>query len=456
MNDLGSINTLPSDIIENILWRLPTDEIVRASLLSKEWRYNWTKIPKVAFNEDMFDQSTVDENQVPYIEQYYEYYEDFDQILLHLSRMNALKKLHLSSRCELPSSTFSFHQLTNLHLTDCYIDHIPTFNVFGSLTSLCLEYIDSIPKKTLMKILSDNPLLKSFTMLSIDENIVTEEGEYGTLDELFQRLPMIEHFTLCAWDIGIFYSEVIPREVATSLVHLKYLYLEGMCLAENDWLRFLVLVIRSSPNLEKLKPEMQCGVSKKHWTEFDDDLYSVTMQDCSDMWLEHLTELEFKYFGVMKPHLGFLKFILAKSPVLKKVRIKVKLYDNDEALKLLGAISPLQRAFPMMLCEHDDHEDLYSVTMQDCSDIKLKHLIELEIEDNSNTKHELQFVKLILAKSPVLEKVRLNVYYKDEELKLLEALLPSSPASPMVEIIGYCDGKDQVIFTSLKSVNETY
>ncbi|XP_071721144.1 DEK domain-containing chromatin-associated protein 1-like [Rutidosis leptorrhynchoides] len=42
-------NTLPFDIIENITWRLPTEEIVRSSILSKQWRYSWTKIPKVAF-----------------------------------------------------------------------------------------------------------------------------------------------------------------------------------------------------------------------------------------------------------------------------------------------------------------------------------------------------------------------------------------------------------------------
>ncbi|XP_071703580.1 F-box/FBD/LRR-repeat protein At1g13570-like [Rutidosis leptorrhynchoides] len=219
-----------------------------------------------------------------------------------------------------------------------------------------------------MHILSNNPL-KSFTMLTHGLSIlINNDDEYGTMDELFYSIPVIEHLTLDVWDCVYFGRGVIPREVATSLVHLKYLRLEGMCFLANDWFRFLLLLLRSSPNLEMLELQMLC--------EHD---------------------------------------------------------DHD-----------------------DDHEDLYSVTMQDCSDIWLNHLIELEIEDNPNTKYELEFVKLILAKSPVLEKVMLNGYCKDEEMRLLEALLPSPPASPIVEIIGYCGGKDHVIFTSLKSVSGSY
>lgn len=55
-----------------------------------------------------------------------------------------------------------------------------------------------------------------------------------------------------------------------------------------------------------------------------------------------------------------------------------------------------------------------------------------------NREYELDFVKLILAKSPVLKKVRIFLYNevnKEEELKIKGILLGSPRASSAVEII---------------------
>nr|GEZ00207.1 F-box/FBD/LRR-repeat protein At1g13570-like [Tanacetum cinerariifolium] len=41
-------------------------------------------------------------------------------------------------------------------------------------------------------------------------------------------------------------------------------------------------------------------------------------KDYSDIWLEHLNELEIGKFANLKVELKFVKLILAKSPVLKK------------------------------------------------------------------------------------------------------------------------------------------
>ncbi|GJZ07442.1 NBS-containing resistance-like protein [Tanacetum coccineum] len=63
---------------------------------------------------------------------------------------------------------------------------------------------------------------------------------------------------------------------------------------------------------------------------------------------------------------------------------------------------------------------------KDYSDIWLEHLNELEIGNFANLKVELKFVKLILAKSPVLKKVRISLDHRvsyDEELKILKMLL---------------------------------
>nr|XP_043636742.1 F-box/FBD/LRR-repeat protein At1g13570-like [Erigeron canadensis]XP_043636743.1 F-box/FBD/LRR-repeat protein At1g13570-like [Erigeron canadensis] len=382
--------TLPSVLIEKMLWNLPTEEIVRTSVLSKEWRYFWTKIPKVVFREDLFDDDSTDENleeqpwkrrkksrrcklfnamynflllhQGPILDFTLSmrvtepcdtsiYCVEIDQILLHLSLKNTVKKLHLTSTCDLPLSIFSFHQLTDLHLFGCSFKKSPTtFNGYGSLTTLYLKYVD-IYRKTLVHILSHNPLLKSFTLLTGcdgDIHITNNEDEFedATIIDLFKYLPVIEHFAFCVSDIRCFGGGALPQALAAPLVHLKSLCLERMCFLEQDWLCFLVLMIRSSPNLEKLKLEMSCE-DTGHWNYFaEDDFYPVTMQDYSDIRLEHLIELEMESFGSNKLNLDFVKLILAKSPVLKTVRLMV--YSKDEELKILRSLVSSPRASPMV------------------------------------------------------------------------------------------------------------
>ncbi|MDV3153279.1 MAG: F-box protein [Candidatus Phytoplasma australasiaticum] len=43
------INNLPPHIIETILSVLPIKEAARTSILCREWKYHWTKIPKLKF-----------------------------------------------------------------------------------------------------------------------------------------------------------------------------------------------------------------------------------------------------------------------------------------------------------------------------------------------------------------------------------------------------------------------
>ena len=64
--------------------------------------------------------------------------------------------------------------------------------------------------------------------------------------------------------------------------------------------------------------------------------------------------------------------------------------------------------------------------------------MDLEIDNFSNLKTGLEFVKLMLAKSPVLKKLKIYLMdnvTKDEEMVILRILLRSPRASPLVEII---------------------
>lgn len=49
-DDLDGLNNIPSSIIEHILSLVPIKYAVRTSILSRNWRYRWTKIPKFVFD----------------------------------------------------------------------------------------------------------------------------------------------------------------------------------------------------------------------------------------------------------------------------------------------------------------------------------------------------------------------------------------------------------------------
>lgn len=84
-------------------------------------------------------------------------------------------------------------------------------------------------------------------------------------------------------------------------------------------------------------------------------------------------------------------------------------------------------------------DDIKFDTLEHCGDIWLEHLKELEIVDFSNVEGEMEFVKLILAKSPVLENVIIVAHNYDvtenEELQILETLLHTKRASPSANVI---------------------
>ncbi|XP_076895545.1 F-box/FBD/LRR-repeat protein At1g13570-like isoform X1 [Bidens hawaiensis] len=266
------ITTLPRTIIETILCLVSIKEAARTSILSKEWRYKWTTIPKLVFcipyGDQMMETSKLfcAIHQIMLLRQDhiheftltiyvtddyskfgYPYYE-VDQVMLHLSRDHNVNRLTLrfdepwkSSSYKLPVSFFSLHHLTDLDLSWCDIDHQPTFNGFGSLTSLSLECV-GISMQTLLHLLSNSPSLKSFSLLMLAKNIIGPEK--STMIELFKCLPVIEHLAIR--------SNIIP-ELPTSLIHLKSFCFEQITFLDDYGLTFLAVLIKNSPNLEKIE-----------------------------------------------------------------------------------------------------------------------------------------------------------------------------------------------------------
>ncbi|XP_071695477.1 F-box/FBD/LRR-repeat protein At1g13570-like [Rutidosis leptorrhynchoides] len=233
---LDRISNLPLPIIETILSLLPTKVAVRTSILSREWRYHWTKIPELFFDEDAFKGSS---DQLSILEQTFYYScpcrrcnffkaiyqvlllhkgpllefslitsadmicDELDLIISHLSRRNTVKIFSLDlneySKYRLPLSFFSLNQLTNLDLHKVCIHHPPTFNGFGSLTSLYLHNIKISPK-TLVHLVSNCPVLKSLTLFIDEDNTLGNGNDVSSsFSDLIKCLPVIECLVTSLW-----------------------------------------------------------------------------------------------------------------------------------------------------------------------------------------------------------------------------------------------------------------
>ncbi|GJV96477.1 F-box/FBD/LRR-repeat protein-like protein isoform X1 [Tanacetum coccineum] len=339
-DDLDAFNNIPSSIIEHILCLLPIKDAVRTSILSKNWRYCWAKIPKLEFDlEDM-----VNENQL--------------EELLFADWSSGRKKL-MRSHYELPRSIFLLRHLTDLHIENCTLDIIvPTLDGFGSLTSLFLRS-GRFLEKPLLHLLANCPLLKKLELLFdlTDEGLA--ELQCINVIELFKRLPVIEDLSISPWIIK--YCDDVPPELPIALVHLKRFRFSAMMLLDEYGLKFVFLVIRRSPNLEKIELHVNNDDYLDYEMYKEYQYSSDALKDCADIWLEHLKELEIRDFANLKHEMKFVKLILDRAPMLKKVRIFQRYSSNrikrDKELKIVRNVlrsSPRVSPLAEIIVQRDD------------------------------------------------------------------------------------------------------
>ncbi|KAJ0523431.1 putative FBD domain, F-box-like domain superfamily protein [Helianthus annuus] len=367
-----TINTLPQTIIENILCLLPIQEAARTSILSREWRYKWTTIPKLDFCSSTVPEIRTQENQTSHEEWARRIMErrrklfnaihqvllmhqgpihefsfnliadcycfELDPIIFHLSRNHAVKKLKLAFNYhmfpyKLPLCAFSMHQLTDLYLHNVVIDHQPIFSGFGSLRSLCLYYV-KISTKALLHLLSNCPSLKRFSLLG---SICDKDC---TIIELFDCLHVIEDLTIYGDTPELLVLDSVPNELPTSLSHLKYFCFNELYFGDDHGLIFLLILIKCSPNLEKIELNIAEGIGD------DNETWFGILEKYSDVRLEHLQELEIHRFRNLEHEMELVTVILARSPKLKKVIIH-SLVEKDEESDMLKILLQASRASPV-------------------------------------------------------------------------------------------------------------
>ncbi|XP_071697225.1 F-box/FBD/LRR-repeat protein At1g13570-like [Rutidosis leptorrhynchoides] len=355
---LDRISSLPAPIIDTILCLLPIKLAVRTSVLSREWRYNWTRITVLCFYKNEFKGSTTAAgtdllsilersfdlscparmmirmfkfftaikeclklHHGPLLEFYLFANTDkdcveLDEIIRLVSRRGDTVKLfqlnlNENSMYRLPSSLFALHQLTNLCLDYGCIYHQPTtFNGFPRLTYLSLHHV-KISIKSLLHLLSSCPLLEILTLNLNEDDILGNDK--SSITELIECLPAIQSLHIGSV-FHCFSVDSLSQELPMSLVGLENLHIQDMSFLDSIGLPSFSRLIQCSPKLKILTLISY---------DLPDENEPITLNKYSNIWLKNLSE--FEIYGIidfdLKLHLEFAQLIMAKSPMLKKVGI---------------------------------------------------------------------------------------------------------------------------------------
>ncbi|GJV99317.1 F-box/FBD/LRR-repeat protein [Tanacetum coccineum] len=361
------LSTLPENIIDDILTRMPIRDAVRTSILSRKWRFCWTSISKLVFDDKLVKVSPKSKQLKKYklvsaifhvllrhtgsILEFnidvgeLEMYSELDQIIYYLSKSNSVKKLSFeiskNYRYKLPSLFFSLQGLKSLELLNCGFEPPLTFNGFSRLKRVKFIHVE-MNSKTLQQFLSNCPLLQTVLLFGHGSKKDSTRGNKFTFVELFECAPLIWSLSISGSYVKYLATGGMSQKLPTSFANLEYLLLI-LCLTDQDEISSALCLIRNSPNLKKLtlKFEKSDGPQiSMNYLDFHD--YSAFNFD----YLENLAMINFSNLDL---ELEFVKLIMAKSPVLEKVQIELnEAVSVAEELKIFRDFVrlPFPRASP--------------------------------------------------------------------------------------------------------------
>ncbi|XP_059307213.1 F-box/FBD/LRR-repeat protein At1g13570-like [Lycium ferocissimum] len=407
---------LPDNVIDVILTHLPYKDAVRTSVLSKKWRYNWCRLIELTLDESLWETQkdllnptakftkiiyhlltlhegpitkfTLDIANLRSSPDIYDFIyflprTDIQHLVLHLP----WKKLY-----KLPSSLFRCWQLRHLNLHNCLIIPPLAFDRFDRLVSLELCRV-TVSSEFLGSLIAHCSLL---------EQLVLKISETSDIIEI--NAPMLRSFDFMG-NISFICLKNVPLLAKASLI------------------------------------------SKSSSTEAGNFDYAKFFESCSA--LEHLL-LNF----------GYSEFFADEVPTRLPIYLnRVKRFHLPEIMlkesyKLSCALC-LLRSFPYLeylkvevlnvwpvYNEVDSIQE--SLEFENFSNVTFNHLRKVTLVSFGGTTPEMQLIKLLLAKSPVLVKMVIYpVFYLDTRSETLAELSKFRHASPTAEIDYHMEAKTE-------------
>ncbi|KAL9664474.1 hypothetical protein QQ045_019876 [Rhodiola kirilowii] len=414
------ISALPDVIIENILMRIPVCDAIKTSVLSRHWRYRWTKMTNLSFDDHLdpkIDRNFIT-NTLPVYDGIIHKFEvsvlqtsaNINQWLVYLSR-NGVKELVInlsgSDGWRIPSSLLNCQYLIHLELSRCEVHQRDTFTGFSFLKSLILRDV--------------------FLDLELTEVTIW-------------ACPVLETLEMLCYSSLYFYLHI---DAPT----LKYLTLGG---------QFANIVLLDTPLLLYVKVCMSSSDG--------DDYPNLLIEDGHSIFEKFLGAMPI--VESLEGQNLFTKYLstghrLRRFPIILKYLKNIQLHGvSFEDMKQIQVVihilvsSPaLQTLIVSVSCDDSYIPEELELVKWDIKHIlahkKLEHLHQFQFTDMLANPNELRFVQFILEQSPLLETLKMTTSssLKTEQKRILKDFLSSRRASTGAEFIILLDAETFVADT---------
>ncbi|KAK2970535.1 hypothetical protein RJ640_001026 [Escallonia rubra] len=360
MDQLATVDrfsALPWEILDNILGRLPVTDVVRTSVLSKKWRDKWVDLSKLVFDDSSGATVFKDEDK-------------FVKFVYHvlLSHRGQISKFMISTK-SIPDKDCLDDWILFLSRNDI-MDLILESKEFGphgmyvfpsglfscqKLKHLYLTDCDVVlPPRT-----NGFPNLVSLALMRFwaDDN---------ELEHLIRSCPNLERLAL-SWIVMEF------GRLKICAPKLKSLYLEG---------EFYVY-LENSPHLT----DGSFRMNLKLLLDEEMQIAAYVQMACDRLKVLELYDVEFYELDEMRA----IIYILSSSSNLKELRISVSTPFRKNVYDFLKA------QFRSTCC------------FNQLRVVRINIYAEVEEEEIEEQRSDLELIKLLLARSPILEKMFVNL-----------------------------------------------
>ncbi|KAG5227095.1 F-box/FBD/LRR-repeat protein [Salix suchowensis] len=388
---IDRISNLPWDVLDTILVRLPLRDAARTSILSSKWRYKWTNLSQFILDDKcihnfisdkasrwieirkIIDQ--VQSNHNGPIEKFKlaayccPNYSDLDQWIRFLIEKGIkeliIQEFSVIKHFKLPDSVFCGPKLSHLELYGCILRLPSSFKGFDCLKILQLSHV-LIISDALEHLIRNCPVLEKLTLLNLQNlayiRIYNPNLKYVKIDSAFEDICLEHSLLLASVDI---------RMLPTTLQH-----------PDQGKVCTLIRVFGSLRGINRLSLSNQ-------FLEFlaNKDVPEKLPTPFNSLLALELKEIRFASLKGIAASIS----ILRSSPNLKDLLVTVN--PCDEISK------------PVM--------DLVTAQLQ--SDFYFDQLKVVKIRGIIGTRIEWEFLRLILAHSPVLESMTI-VKFRGERI----------------------------------------